>query len=331
MKHPPSLLLFLFLFATLSCHTPNHSSIIQKTYKEGLVESKKVKLQYLDWGGEGHPLVLLTGAGDTPFLFEQLAAQLSPKIRIIAYSRRGHGKSWSKEEKYDNETLVEDLKLLLDSLKIDRASLLGWSMGGNEISEFALRYPQRVIKLIYLEAGYDLSDGGFGKLQANIPTSFLPDSSIMSSLENYRAWYHRFWFGDVEWNHSLENNLRASVHVNQDGSIQTIPNNDVFRSILKEAMSYQRIYENIQAPSLVIYTKPFFHLADSNAATIALYDGLEKNIVTPWREVNRKRIAQELPNVKIIDAPAGTHTSFLFLSHDFLAESIGSFLGTGTP
>lgn len=321
-----SLLILLLLIS--ACHNPepNSSMLKENRYKEAFVKTDNVKLQYLDWGGDGQVLILICGAGDTPFLFENLAEQLSSHFRVIGYSRRNHGKSESREDKYDNESLVADLKLILDSLKIDKANFLGWSLGGNEITEFAIKYPDRVVKLIYFESGYDLSDGGFAKLVSNTPKSYLPDSSVIKSLNNYREWYHHFWFGDVKWNNALEDNLLASVKINTDGSIETIPSNAVFKSILSGAMNYQRSYEKIQSPSLVIYTKPFFHPPDGKSSTIKLYDSIENNIVTPWRIANRKRIETELQNATIVDAPSGTHTSFLFLSNDFLVKTIKKFI-----
>jgi pimeloyl-ACP methyl ester carboxylesterase len=328
MRIPPVFMVLLHLFLLTACHQSGNKLFMpgEKTYKEGFVKSEKIRLHYLDWGGDGPTLVLICGLGDTPFLFEHLAEQLSPRFRIIAYSRRNHYKSETDEQKYDNETLVADLKLLLDSLKIDKASLLGWSMGGNEITGFASQYPHRVDKLIYFEAGYDLSDGGFANLVSAIPKPFLPDSMVMTSLDNFREWYHKFWFGDMEWNGTLEANLQASITKKHDGSIETIPDNNVFNSILKEAMNYRRTYEFVEAPALVIYTKQFFHPADNNPETIRLYDSLENNVVSPWRLLNKKRIEKELRNAIIVNAPKGSHTSFLFLSNDFLVKTISSFL-----
>jgi pimeloyl-ACP methyl ester carboxylesterase len=59
---------------------------------------------------------------------------------------------------FDNGTLTNDLTALLDTLGIGRVNLLGWSMGGNEISEFAVRHPERTAGLIYLDAAYDWAD-----------------------------------------------------------------------------------------------------------------------------------------------------------------------------
>jgi pimeloyl-ACP methyl ester carboxylesterase len=330
MKSKTIFTLFILQYLFTACNNSENKTtmLTDNKYDEGFVVTDKVKLQYLDWGGKGQVLVLICGLGDTPYLFQNLAGDLSKKFHVIGYSRRSHGKSITTEEKYDNATLVSDLKLLLDSLQINKASLLGWSMGGNEITEFATLYPDRVNKLIYFEAGYDLSDGGFEKLVANMPKSYLPDSSDMKSLNKYREWYHRFWFRDIKWNNALEANLLASVHVNSDSSVETIPNDNIFKSILGEAIKYRRSYAGIQAPSLVIYTEPFFYPADNNPETIKLYDEIENNIVSSWREANKQRIKTELRNAAIVDAPGGSHVSFLFTSHDYLVKTIDSFLGT---
>lgn len=328
MKPTRVLILGLILFLYSSCHNSKTDSSMSSEHKprESFVETEQMKLQYLDWGGQGQVLVFICGLGDTPFIFDSLAKDLSDNFHVIGYSRRYHGKSKATDNKFDNASLVSDLKLLYDSLRIDSASLLGWSMGGNEITEFSALYPERVNKLIYFESGYDLSDGGFAKLVSNIPKSYLPDNSSIQSLDKYREWYHRFWFGDIPWNSALEANLLASTHVNYDGSVTVIPEDKTFRSILTEGMNYRRRYENVQSPSLVIYAKSFFFPADSNTTTIELYNNIERNIASPWRSVNKRRIAAELKNSVIVDAPHGSHTSFLFLSHDFLVKTISNFL-----
>jgi pimeloyl-ACP methyl ester carboxylesterase len=328
MRSAATTLILSLVFLVTACnHSLGQSSmLVEKKYKEGYVESDKVKLHFLDWGGRGEVLVLIPGLGDTPFLMDGLATQLSTQFHVIGYSRRDHGKSISKETRYDIKSLVSDLKLLLDALSIGKASLLGWSFGGNEITAFASLYPERMNKLIYLESGYDLSDGGFENLLHHIPKSYLADSLVMTSLNNYRSWYYHFWFGDVEWNEAFEANLLASVKTSPDGSIETIPNDKVFKATLGEGMNYRRTYEKVHSPSLVIYAKPFFHPPDYGSLTVTQYDSIEKNIVGPWRAKNRKRIEKEIKNATIVEAPRGSHTSSLFLSNDFLVDIISKFL-----
>jgi pimeloyl-ACP methyl ester carboxylesterase len=295
-------------------------------YNEGFVHGNGIKLHYLDWGGTGQPLVLIHGFGDSPYLFEELASSLQSNFRIIAYSKRGHGKSEVVNTDYDNLALVSDLKLLLDSLKIDKANLLGWSMAGNDITEFAIRHPERTNKLIYVESGYDLSEEAFKSIQKTIPRSPFPNKAELSTLDAYRKWYHKFWFSDVEWNPTLEANLIATTQVNPDNSVTVIPNDSISSLIMRSAMSYHRDYTMIQSPALAIYTKTFFVPPVKDESVVARYENLEKNIISPWRSSNMDHIKAELKNVTIKEWSEGSHTSLIFLGKDSLVASINAFL-----
>ena len=137
MRHLFYLLGFSVFFS--SCNPPLQKQNKMETkqiYREGYIQGNGVRLHYLDWGGSGPPLVLIHGLGDSPYIFSDMASSLKNNFRIIAYSRRDHCKSETVDSGYDNSILVSDLKCLLDSLKITKANLLGWSMGGNEITEF---------------------------------------------------------------------------------------------------------------------------------------------------------------------------------------------------
>ena len=56
-------------------------------YREDFIQARGIKLHYLDWGGSGQPLILIHGLGDSPYIFQDLAASLRKNFRIIAYSR----------------------------------------------------------------------------------------------------------------------------------------------------------------------------------------------------------------------------------------------------
>ncbi len=295
-------------------------------YQEGFIQGNGVKLQYLDWGGSGEPLILIHGLGDSPFLFEDLASSLKTNFRIIAYARRGHCKSETNDSDYSNSALVSDLKLLLDSLKIEKASLLGWSMGGNEITEFAIRYPERVNKLIYFEAGYDLSDNSFKDILNTLPKSFLADSSDLRNLDAYRNWYHKFWFADMDWNSTLEANLKATTRINLDSSVTTIPNDSIFKTTLESAMSYHRDYSKIQSPALAIFTRKFFVPPVTDSNIVSVYEDMERRIIDPWRLSSMNQLKAEFKNLTIKELTLGSHVSFIFLSKDTLVETMTAFL-----
>ena len=295
-------------------------------YKESFIQTNRIKLHYLDWGGSGQPLVLLHGLGDSPYIFEGIANSLKKNFRIIAYSKRGHCKSETTDSLYDTSILVSDLKLLLDSLNIKKANLLGWSMAGNEITEFAIQYPERTDRLIYFEGGYDLSDESFKTIYKKVHKLLQPDSIVLQSIDAYREWYHKSWFGDIELNPVIEANLIASTIINPDGSVTTIPDNNVFKLLMESAMSYHRDYEKIQSPALAIYTRSFFYPPGNDEETVNIYRNMEENIINPWRQSSINKIKSELKKVTIKEMPNGTHTSLIFSDRDFIIESVSSFL-----
>jgi pimeloyl-ACP methyl ester carboxylesterase len=321
-------LLSVLFVVVISCNQPEQQKNMGygPNYSEGFIQNTEIRLHYLDWGGTGQPLILIHGLGDSPYLFDDLASSLKTHFRVIAYSRRGHCKSVATVPVYDNIALVSDIKLLLDSLKIDSANLLGWSMGGNEITEFAIRYPERANKLIYLEAGYDLSDEAFRKILTTIPKNPFPDSLDLKSLDAYRKWYHRFWFADIDWNSTLEANLKATTKISPNGTVSTIPSDSITTKVLESAMSYRRDYKNIQSPALAIFTKRFFVPPDKDDNIVSAYANMEKNIIDPWRLSNINQMKAEFRNVTIKEVSPGSHVSLIFLSKDSLVASINSFL-----
>jgi pimeloyl-ACP methyl ester carboxylesterase len=324
----PKIILTGLLILLISCNKfqKKPTMATKPLYKEGFIQTDRIKLHYLDWGGSGQPLVLLHGLGDSPYIFEGIAKSLKENFRIIAYSKRGHCKSETTDSLYDNSSLVSDLKLLLDSLNIKKANLLGWSMAGNEITEFAIQYPDRTNRLIYFEGGYDMSDESFSTIYKTVHKFLQPDSIVLQSLDAYRDWYHNSWYGDIEWNPIIEANLIASTLINPDGSVTTIPNNHVFKLLLESAMNYHRDYEKIQTPALAIYTNSFFYPPGKDDGIVNIYKNMEENIINPWRQSSIIRIKSELKDVTIKEMPGGTHTSLIFLDRDFVIESINSFL-----
>jgi pimeloyl-ACP methyl ester carboxylesterase len=130
-----------------------------------------IKLEVLDWGGSGRPLVLLAGLGNTAHVFDKLAPKLSATNHVYGITRRGFGASSapspSGDATYAADRLGDDVLAVLDALKLNRPVLAGHSLGGEELSSVGSRHPERVAGLIYLDAGYsyayyDRSRGDLG-------------------------------------------------------------------------------------------------------------------------------------------------------------------------
>src|SRR5215831_12732891 len=112
------------------------------------------RLEVLDWGGKGRPLVLLAGAGNTAHVFDDFALKLTDHYHVYAITRRGFGASSYAGSDYGAERLGDDVVAVLDSLKLTKPVLVGHSLGGLEMSSVATRYPKRIAGAIYLDAAY---------------------------------------------------------------------------------------------------------------------------------------------------------------------------------
>jgi len=106
-----------------------------------------IQLHYLEQG-QGQPLVLLHGNGESGDYFEHQISHFSQNYRVIAIDTRGHGKSPRGTAPFTIRQFVQDLKDFLDAINIAKTIVLGFSDGGNIAMEFALQYPERVEKLI---------------------------------------------------------------------------------------------------------------------------------------------------------------------------------------
>lgn len=284
-----------------------------------------VSLNVLDWGGTGDGLVLVHGMGDSPHSFDDLAPVLTSGHRVIAYARRGHGQSdHPPTGPYDNETLVEDLRQLVDSLGINRAVLGGWSMGGNEITRFAERYPDRVAGLIYFDAGYDWSDSVVARLFSNPPISLSPAPADVASFPAYRAWWVRSFWESGTPTASAEAEIRDISRADSAGTISQ-PTDAVFEQMFKSLTGYHRDYAKVRAPVLAFYAERFApnQLPDSVRGRVDAWNAEFK----AFQGASIARLRRELrasPDVHVL--PETNHMNFPMASRDTMAAVINAFL-----
>jgi non-heme chloroperoxidase len=124
---------------------------------------KDVKLEVLDWGGTGRPLVLLTGLGGTAHDFDEFARKLTAHYHVYGITRRGFGASSrppATTENYSADRLGDDVLAVCDDLQLSRPVLVEHSIAGEELSSVGSRHPEKVAGLIYLDAvaGYSFYD-----------------------------------------------------------------------------------------------------------------------------------------------------------------------------
>lgn len=116
-----------------------------------------VRLEVLDWGGTGRPVILLAGLGNTAHVFDAFAAKLRVKYHVYGVTRRGFGESSTpsaSDGAYSADRLGDDVLAVANTLYLKRPVLIGHSIAGEELSSIGTRHPEKVAGLVYLDAGY---------------------------------------------------------------------------------------------------------------------------------------------------------------------------------
>lgn len=111
--------------------------------------------------GQGAPLILLHGNGENSGYFRGQIDVFAKEYHVYALDTRGHGKTPRGTAPFTIRQFADDLLGFMDRMQIETAHLLGFSDGGNIAMDFALRYPERVDRLIL--NGANLSPAGAKK------------------------------------------------------------------------------------------------------------------------------------------------------------------------
>ena len=110
---------------------------------------------YYEVHGSGKPVVLLHGAFMTiTNNWTGWIGELSKTRKVIAVEMQGHGRTADIDREFSSEHLADDVAALLDFLKIPRADLIGYSMGGGVAMQCAIRHPDKVRKVVVISSTF---------------------------------------------------------------------------------------------------------------------------------------------------------------------------------
>jgi pimeloyl-ACP methyl ester carboxylesterase len=125
-----------------------------KPTKSGYALVNGLKMYYEVYG-EGKPIVLLHGSYMTiPLNWSNFISLLAKDRKVIATEMQGHGRTRDIAREFSYEGMADDVSGLLKHLKIDKADLLGYSMGGGLAFQVAVRHPEQVRRLVVLSGTY---------------------------------------------------------------------------------------------------------------------------------------------------------------------------------
>ena len=266
-----------------------------------------VQLEVLDWGGTGQTLVLLTGMGDNAHVFDEFAYQFNDRFHVIGITRRGFGRSSQPAHGYDLDTRARDDIAVLDKLNIREAVFVGHSVSGTELNRLGAAYPDRVRKLVYLDA-LDLGSDGWTSLPQPPPSPELTAADL-ESVQRFGATSARF-DGYRKPLAAICNMIRTDSSGRVIGAV-TPP--EISKKIYEGLQPAE--YDRIQAPALGIFNKitPQYRLPYYWYLDPARQEEFSRNIesLAKWIEVAIQRFRSGIKNSRVIELHDTNHYVFI--------------------
>lgn len=266
-----------------------------------------VRLEVVDWGGSGPPVVFLSGLQDVAHGFDDFAPRFTDQYHVIGITRRGYGASSQSATGYDIATRLADDRAVLDSLHLDRVALVGHSMAGDELTAFAAAYPDRVSRLVYLDAIYDHSTLG-PVFAAALPPPPLTAADSASPLAIQA--YDLRNFGQ----HIPEAQIRAIERFDGAGRLVADVTPGSVDSQMIAGAGHPR-YDQVRAPALVICALidsapqlfPAWRTFDpaTQARAKAFTELLQR-----WGAEGRAQIRPRLAHAEWLELPGANHYVF---------------------
>ena len=279
------------------------------------------RLEILDCGGEGRTILLLAGLGNTAHVFNDFAPRFTDSFHVLALTRRGFGKS-QPSSGYDLTALTGDILSVLDSLHIEKIILAGHSVAGEEITKFAVLYPERVDKVIYIDAAYDRT--GMDSLLRDMPARPQPKTQDSASLENLQKYYT-----SLNGVAMPDEEIKETSIFSKDGRyVKDVTADSIIGAIIGGTIHPE--YTKVKCPALAIYAVnssvanmiPFYATLDSVNVLKAnrMFDGFSRAAIQ-----ERIRFKKEVQNSVVAEIKDGHH--YLFISNaEEIARLIRNFL-----
>jgi esterase len=125
-----------------------------------------MRFHYLDWSGNGYPILFLHGGGLNAHTWDLVCVMLHDRYRCIALDQRGHGDSeWSPTVDYAVETQVRDIEGFIEQLGLTELVLVGQSMGGLNSIAYAIRHSDKLRGLVVVDVAPEINPAGAQRIR----------------------------------------------------------------------------------------------------------------------------------------------------------------------
>jgi non-heme chloroperoxidase len=271
-----------------------------------------VRLEVLDWGGSGRPIVLLAGLGRTAHDFDEFALKLIPRYHVYGITRRGYGNSSVPLTGYSADRLGDDVIAVLDALHLEKPILAGHSIGGEELSSIGSRFPQRVAGLIYLEAGY---------YYAYYDHSVVRDLGVTIDLNELEKKLDQLRFGNLPGDPRpliqsvLDTDLRTFTQslLAWQRTLQATPPavgappQGARSSVANDVTAGMQRYTSIPVPILAIFAVPHEPPASTGSDPAAIAAADIADDASTGARAQADAFEKGLPNARVVRLPHASH------------------------
>jgi pimeloyl-ACP methyl ester carboxylesterase len=274
------------------------------------VKGDGVQINLAIWEGKAGPILCVHGITANCRCWDVLASALSPDYQVMAMDLRGRGQSDKPAAGYSLEHHLQDINCLLDDLKLERAVIMGHSLGAFIALAFAAQYPQRTDRLILVDGAGDLSAEQFDKVFVGIKPALDRLGKVFPSADAYldrmkQAPYLHPWTPMVETYcryeiEAVAGGVRTNIdpaHIQEEGAN--------IRKV-KSAAFYPRLQCKV-----LILRAPNGLLSQDDLL-------LPEDVVT--------KMTAEIPDVRRFDVADTNHYGILMKPHAARDEAIRAFL-----
>jgi pimeloyl-ACP methyl ester carboxylesterase len=287
-----------------------------------------VKLEVVDWGVSGRPLVLLAGLGANAHTFDKLAPKLTPSFHVYGITRRGFGASSVPPSGYSADRLGDDVLAVLAGLNIDRPVLVGHSLAGQELSSIGSRHPGKVAGLVYLDAAYSYAfyDSSVGDLNIELIDVRRKLEELQNKpLQDTRPLIQELLEAELprlervlrERHKDLQATPAALLTAYAQAEVNLPP-------AIRAIFAGRQKYTHIPVPTLAIYAlPPNFDDMPGDPAQRAKFEA--RMAVT--NEAQAKAFEGGVPSARVVRLPRAKHEVFSSNEGDVLRE-MKAFIGS---
>lgn len=301
------------------------ASTLASAQEADFVSVDGVRLEYIDWGGESRPIVLIPASCDTAHVYGDIGPLLARRYRTLAFTPRGCGRSDRPESGYGIDDLADEIAAFLTALGLEKVVLAGASNAGGKITRFAERYPERVEKLIYFDTIYRYISPSieeeFGKAIADRVGGW-PHESFDLMRASERLWE----LGS--WSDAREKNLREVYAAGDDGSLEGTSSRAWYDAYRLDNAERRYVSTGIDHPALMIFAK------DLDRYRIMQFDRETRDRLAPiademieGRNLQIEDFRSNGPHVRIIELENTGHYVFVHRT-DEVVRLIEEFVET---